>query len=176
MEVREAILTRRSTRAFTNQQITGEQLDAILEAAHMAPIAGADYSMTHLTVVQDAALLSEISETCGLRRRSDGSLIDPLYNAPTLIVCSVTGPSDDNIEYCNVACAIENMALAATGLGLGSCYLWGYLKKLRKHPELIARLELPEGYTPLSSIGVGYAVEPLSAREPRANLGVNHVR
>lgn len=176
MELRDAILTRRSTRAFTGEQITDEQLGIILEAAHMAPIAGAGYTMTHLTVVQDASLLSEIREARGLRRRSDGVLIDPLYNAPTLVVLSVTGPSDDSIEYCNVACAIENMALAATSLGLGSCYLWGYLKKLRRHPGLVAKLCLPHGYTPLSSIGVGYAAESLLQREPKANLGVNYVR
>ena len=174
MEFTKVIRLRRSTRGFTNEQITDEQLREILDAAQLAPIAGADYTMSHLTVVQDAALLDEIRTDCLLRRK-DGTTLDPLYGAPTIILLSVTGPSDDNIEYCNVACAIENMTLAATNLGLGSVYLWGFLRKLRRHPETIEKLQLPEGYTLLSGIAVGHAATPLEERLPKENIGVNYL-
>ena len=175
MEFDDVIRLRRSTRAYTDEQITEEELRQILDAAQLAPIAGADYSMTHLTVVQDPQVMQAIREACMLHRRSDGAPIDPTRGVPTLIMVSATGPSDDLIEYCNVACAIENMTLAATNLGLGSCYLWGYLKKLRQHPEVIEKLQIPEGYMILSSLGVGYAADPLVAREPEPKLGVNRV-
>lgn len=174
MDVFEAIETRRSVRAYKPGQITDEDLGRILDAAQLAPIAGADYSMSHITVVQDPALLEEIRAACMLHRK-DGTLVDPLYGVPTLIVLSVTGPSDDNIEFCNVACAIENMSLAATALGLGSVYLWGFLKKLRQHPDLIARLGLPEGYAPLSCIGIGYALEQPTRRTAEEKIAVNRL-
>ena len=173
MEFMDIIHARRSTRAYTDEQITDAELEAIVEAGRTAPIAGADYSMSHMTVVRDPALVAEIREACQLMRK-DGSKADPTYGAPILIFLSATGPSDDMIEYCNVACAIENMALAATSLGLGSVYLWGFLRKLRSHPELVGKLGLPEGYTVLSAFAVGHAVEPVEPHEPKGRIAVDY--
>jgi len=174
MDLNQALRLRCSTRSFLPEQITAGQLGQILDAAQLAPIAGGNYSMSHITVIQDQELLDEIRRACMMHRK-DGSAVDPLYGAPTLIMLSASGPSADHIEYCNVACAIENMALAATGLGLGSVYLWGYLKKLRKCPDVLKKLEIPEGYTPLSSIGVGYAKHPAIERKPEEKIKVNRL-
>ena len=174
MEFSDVVRLRRSTRGFAPEQIDDEDLQAILDAAQLAPIAGADYTMSHITVLQDPQLLGELREACMMHRK-DGTAVDPLYGAPTLILLSVTGPSDDCIEYCNVACAIENMTLAATDRGLGSVYLWGFLKKLRKHPQVIEKLQLPQGYSPLSALGVGYALEPLTSREPEEKIAVTRL-
>ena len=139
MEFMDIIHARCSTRAYTDEQITPQELEDIVEAGRTAPIAGGDYSMSHMTVVQDPTLIAEIRQTCALKRK-DGTLVDPTYGAPTLIFLSATGPSDDQIEYCNVACAIQSMALAATSKGLGGVYLWGFLRKMRQHPEVLAKL------------------------------------
>ena len=171
MEFHDVVRLRRSTRAFTSEQVTEEQLQQVLDAAQLAPIAGGAYSMSHLTVVQDEALLDQIRTNCSFQKKH----LDPLYGAPTLIVVSATGPSDDCIEYSNVACAIENMTLAATDLGLGSVYLWGFLRKLRNQPELLDALQLPDGYTPLSAMALGHPAEPSEPREPKPNIGVNRI-
>ena len=63
MEFTKVIRLRRSTRGFTSEQITNEQLREILDAAQLAPIAGADYTMSHLTVVQDAAFWTRSAPT-----------------------------------------------------------------------------------------------------------------
>ena len=174
MEFMDIIRARRSTRAYAEGQIAKEELDLIVEAGRTAPIAGADYSMSHMTVVQDTALLAEIREAGALTRK-DGTKFDPTYGAPTIIFLSATGPSSDQIEYCNVACAIENMALAATSLGLGSVYLWGFLKKLRKRPDVIARLGLPDGYAVLSAFAVGRPAKPIAPHEPKGLIGVDYL-
>ena len=93
MEFMDIIHARRSTRAYTDEQISEEELAAIVEAGRTAPIAGADFSMSHMIVVQDPELVAEIREACQLTRK-DGSLVDPTYGAPTLIFMSATGPSD----------------------------------------------------------------------------------
>lgn len=175
MEFMDIIHARTSTRTYAEGQISPEELEQIVEAGRTAPIAGADYSMSHMTVIQDPKLLAEIREACMLKRK-DGTLRDATYGVPTLIIMSVTGPSDDMIEYCNVACAIENMTLAATNLGLGSVYLWGFLKKLRLHPEVIEKLQLPEGYVPLSGIGIGHAAEPIAPHEPKGRVEVTYLQ
>ena len=101
-------------------------------------------------------------------------MADPA-KAPPRVDSWHEGPSDDQIEYCNVACAIENMTLCATSLGLGSVYLWGFLKKLRKHPEVVAVLGLPEGYTVLSALAVGPAPEPVAPHEPKGRIEVDYL-
>ena len=164
MDFQDVMRTRKSVRAYTDRQVDKEDLDYIIEAAQRAPIAGGDRTMSHITVVTDKGLLDEIRGTC-MHHKKDGTPVDPLYGAQVLIVLSATGPSDDLIEYCNVACAIENMLLAATDRGLGSTYIWGCLRKLRQHPELVGKLGLPEGYSMLSSLVVGYPVEELAERE-----------
>lgn len=45
-------------------------------------------------------------------------------------------------EKCDAACIIENMMLEATNLGLGCCYIWGYLPKLRANSVLLKKLDL----------------------------------
>ncbi len=169
MEFEEVLRKRHSCRAFKPDKVSKEDLQTIVDAAQLAPIAGADYSMTHLTVITDEKLLEEIDEKCSIPLKN-GKVIKPLYGAPAMIVTSVTGPSKDNIEYSNVGCAIENMILEATNLGLGSVYLWGWTHKLRKQPELIEKFNLPEGYTIISAIAIGYkaddAIEDVAVDAP----------
>ena len=174
MEFMDIIAARRSTRSYTAEPVSRDQLEQIAEAGRTAPIAGGDYSMSHMTVVTNPALLSEIREACMLHRK-DGTAVDPTYGAPALILMSATGPSDDQIEYCNVACAIQSMSLCATSMGLGSVYLWGFLKKLRKHSDVMCKLGIPEGYSVLSAFAVGHATEPVVPHEPKGRVGVNWV-
>lgn len=174
MEFEDVIRLRKSCRKYTDEQISNDDLQNILNAGQLAPIAGADYSMSHITVVQDKSFLEELDEACEITT-PNGKKIRPFYNAPTIIVLSVTGPSKDNIEYSNVGCAIENMMLEATNLGLGSVYLWGWLHKLRKRPELIARFNLPEGYSIISALAVGYAADPATSREPEEKIAVDRM-
>jgi len=172
MDLFDAIYTRRTTRKFTNEQISEEDLNTILSAVQMAPIAGANYLSTHITVVRNAQLLAELREVCARDASTPGPR-DAFYNGQTILFFSSAGVSKDNIEYANVACAIENALLAATALGLGSAYIWGCLRKLRKNPETLAKLEIPEGYEVLSAVSLGYAEEPLERREGHSKVGVN---
>ena len=121
----------------------------------MAPLAAGDVRTSHLTVVHGGQLMEEIRDACMFTRK-DGSHMDPLYGASTIIFFSAADISEDHIEYANAGCVIENMCLAATALGLGSCYIWGCLRKLRRHPELIQKLQLPDGFEILSAFVCGH--------------------
>jgi len=175
MDLQRVLTLRQSTRAFIKErQLTEAETDFIIEAAITAPLAMGDAQSTHLTVVQDKNLLDKIRDGILLTRK-DGSKMDPLYGAPTLFIVSSTDISEDHIEYCNAACVIENILLAATAKGLGSCYIWGCLRKLRARSDLLARLNLPDGATILSAAAVGYPEVPLSEKTDRNTFGVTRL-
>jgi nitroreductase len=44
MDMKQTILTRRSCRSFTGEQITESECTALLEAANAAPVANGNYS------------------------------------------------------------------------------------------------------------------------------------
>ena len=158
MELEEVLRLRRSCRRFTGEPVSEEELEAILRAGELAPLAAGDDKTTHFTLVGAGERLEQIRRTCRLRRKT-GESVDALYGAQALILVSSAEVSDDGIEYANAGCVIENMHLQATALGLGSCYIWGCLRKLRADPETLALLELPDGYTVLSAFAVGHPAE-----------------
>ena len=62
MNTLEAIAKRVSVRNYKPEQITEEELRAILKAGCAAPIASAQYETLHITVVQDAVLRKKVYE------------------------------------------------------------------------------------------------------------------
>lgn len=174
MELEDVLLLRRSCRKFTGEPVSEEELEAILRAGELAPLAAGDDRTTHLTLVGAGERLERIRRTCQLRRKT-GESVDALYGAQALILVSSAEVSEDGIEYANAGCVIENMHLQATALGLGSCYIWGCLRKLRADPEAMALLELPDGYKVLSAFAVGHSAEPLVPREYREKVSVTRL-
>ena len=86
------------------------------------------YDKVHLTVVQNAALLVKLN-LCTADFIGDASF-RATYGAPTVILVSAAAGDPDDVRYCNAACIVENMHLAATDLGLGSVYLLGCIRAL----------------------------------------------
>ena len=173
METMQAIKSRRSIRDYTGQPITEEELAAILEAAQAAPVGMGAYENVHLTVVKDLDLLSRINKTA---QAAFSGNTNPLYGAPTLIVVSVKLQEGmtNNVAYSNAAILVENMALAATDLGVGCCHIWGAIMVVDQNPALIADLKVPEGYTPACAIALGKTRETYGVREiPKDRITVN---
>ena len=151
MEVMDAMSRRRSCRAYLPQQILNEKRDEILKAANAAPVGMGEYQNVRLSVIQSAALLEKL-DRCGAAFLGDPSL-RPTYGAPTVILVSVSRDSKQDAAYCNAACIVENMHLAATDLGLGSVYLLGCIRALQRE------LKIPEAFFPASALAVGYCAE-----------------
>lgn len=164
MEFMQVIKKRKSIRKYKDTQINDEELKQILFAGYAAPISRKDYASIKIIVVQDKTILQQISS-------SANSPSDPLYGAPTLIIISSTKASVKNVEYFNVACIVENMLLAATNINIGSIYLTYFLKKLIKQKSLLLKLGIPEGFIPISSVGLGYIAE---AEEPNEDKDIEH--
>ncbi len=122
METLEAIATRRSVRAYEEgKQLTKEQLDAILKAFLEAPTARNRQEIRAI-VMQDAAEINALNDAFMTYNRNSGR---PFargntfhYNAPTFII--LVAPRDFSYSEIDAGIAVENMALAATSLGLGN--------------------------------------------------------
>lgn len=182
------LMTRRvSSRVFTKEKISEAELEQVLRAGEMAPVGSNEYRNIHLTVVQDAYILRRLAEAAVLRRKdrvnmaklassvsnaaeilNESKTYDPFYNAPAVIFVSHRKQDlQPGIEWANVSCLVSCMHLAATELGLGSCFMWFVLESMRLNPALdhTDLLCLPDDFEPLMGLALGHIAQPLQERE-----------
>nr|AHF25632.1 nitroreductase [uncultured bacterium Contigcl_24] len=162
MEVLQAISNRRSHRDYKAEQIPEEVLSAILKAGLESPSAR-NRQPWHFSVVQNAKLIQEVHDEAARVMGKGGSprFSDPdfqmFYHAPTVIF--LFGEKDFAWTQVDCGIAVENMALAAEGLGVGSVILGLPMPAFKgeKADELRTRLECPEGYDFVIALALGYA-------------------
>lgn len=164
--VLQAIADRRSTRGFSDVQLTCEQLQAILDAALQSPSA-VNRQPWHFSVVQNKELLDEFNAVqCELglrnattpeaRARYEGGF-NVFYEAPTVIFISLPNPLPTPFVQIDAGIAVQNIAIAAQGLGLGSVIL-GMPREVfasEKGDYFRKAFEFPEGYDFSIAISVG---------------------
>jgi nitroreductase len=179
--VLENILTRRSIRAFKEQQILEEDLNTILKAGSYAPN-GMGMQSWKFTAIQNPDVMKKVNEVirktllsipvvsethpyiASLIEKAKDENADFLYHAPTYII--VTNLKDNGNAMPDSALAIGNMMLAAHSLSIGSCWL-NQLPGLTHMPlirELLTDLDIPENHIVYGSVVMGYtSVEPKPA-------------
>ena len=165
METFDAITTRCACRTYTDQQITPEQTEKLIQAANAAPAASRDFSTVKLTVVQDAILRTEIEQATAFALPPLKA--HPTFEAPTLMILSIK-PNEavPVVPYCNASCMAENIMIEANDLGLASVFLMGVPIAMKKKPDLLHKLHIADGFVPAIVVAVGYAKEPVSERKP----------
>lgn len=114
MEFMETLLARRSVRQFTDEPVSDGDIEKILEAGMLAPT-GKGINPRHYITIQDP---ERIRSLIGCRQGGPAMLRTA---TAAIAVLGDTTTSDTCIEDSSVA--LENMHLAATALGLGSCWL-----------------------------------------------------
>ena len=164
METLKAIALRQSVRVYKTEQISENALNIILKAACAAPVGRAKYENMQLTVVQSADKLAEIKNACS--GAMDDPNANPTYSVPTLVIVSARLENDEimPISVANASCIVGNMHLAATDLGLGSIFLFGFIRALNMQNQLGPIINLPKGWAPVAALGVGYAANPVNER------------
>lgn len=128
--VLDTIAARRSHRAYKDTPITSQQLDALLAACQQAPSA-INKQPWHITVVRNAQVLADINAATreGMMKKEAGQrsprfeddAFNVFYHAPTVLFLS----ADPQWRYSAMDCgiAVQNIALAAQSMGLGSVIL-----------------------------------------------------
>jgi nitroreductase len=154
MDIFEAIVRRRSVRAFRPDPVAEELLEQLLDAARWAPSAG-NLQAWEIVLVTDPALKRHLRDAALDQRFVEDAPID-------IVVCTVPGRSaqrygDRGAElYCvqDAAAAVQNLLLTAHALGLGACWVGAF------HERPVSRaLRLPRGVRPVAIVPVGYPAE-----------------
>jgi len=143
MDTLEAIQKRRSVRAYTGEPIPPQALEKILKAAQMAP-SGYNRQPWHFIVITDRATIQHLSKGGDWWAQSGA------------MIAVVMDPSS-GFWVEDGSAAIENMLLAATALGYGSCWLQGSTKPHEAEFKLL--LNIPEHLSLLSLVSIGVPVD-----------------
>lgn len=158
MDAIQALLTRRSIRRYTDEPVSDEHLETLLAAAMAAPSAFNQQSW-RFVVVSDAKVRAELSKAS----KHAGMLADaPLV----IVVCGDTQAErhPDTYWVQDATAALENILIAANGLGLGA--VWVGVHPWDERVDAVrAATGLPEHIKPLASVAVGHPAESKPASE-----------
>jgi F420 biosynthesis protein FbiB-like protein len=181
MDIREAIGRRRSIRRFKPDPVDRELITQVLEAARLAP-SGSNVQPWKFVVVRSAQKRDSLCEAAydqpmfreapvvvvalgdrkvfKKRLRRGKELVD--IGAVDASIMETVGrvygarqkdPADvDRTILANCMIAIDHLTLAATSLGLGSCWVM-----LMKVDEVARVLQIPDHMFPVAMIPIGYA-------------------
>ncbi|MGB9080168.1 MAG: nitroreductase family protein [Desulfuromonadaceae bacterium] len=150
----ELLRKRRSIRKFTDDKVSPEARQTLIEAALRAPSSRGNNPWEFI-VVDDPELLRQLAMA-----KEHGS--EFLKNAPlAIVVCADSAQSDVWVEDCSIAAII--IQLTALSLGLGSC--WAQIRNRPHNKDASAEryiqelLGLPERMQVECVLGIGHPDE-----------------
>jgi nitroreductase len=149
MELLEGLYSRRSVRNFTDEPVTEDQVTEILRAGSWAP-SGLNNQPWRFVTVKDKEKRRELA-----RLTKYGRIIEA---APVSIAvfCDREAMYNDTKDHQSMGACLQNMLLAAHGLGLGAVWLGEILKNAAEVRDL---LELPVQMELMAVIAVGHPKE-----------------
>ncbi len=155
-KVIETIKERSSTRGYTAEPLTGEELDILLHAGLQAPTA-ANRQEIHFTVLSGShPILQELEEEKNRLREITNPPHNFYYEAPTVVI--ISADSTNKWGSLDAGIAVENMALAAEALGLGNLIIGCILDAMSgdKKAYFSDALKLPPSYDYKIAIAFGH--------------------
>jgi len=151
IEVLEVIKKRRTVRKFTDEEVTDEQVETILEMAMYAPTY-MNRQPWHFVVIRNKGLQGRLGEALGIR---------PYIQEASVVIAVYGDPEISNTWDLDGSAAIENMLITATALGLGSAWAgspgnlaWGDAEGLMRDA-----LKVPSGFRALSLVCLGHTAK-----------------
>lgn len=170
-EVIKELLERKSVRVYTDQPISEEDKNLILQSAMEAPTAGNQQLYTILDIT-DQALKERLSETCDHQPFiAKGQMVlifcadcQKWYEAYLAGNCEPRKPGvgDLMLAVTDAVIAAQNAVTAAESLGIGSCYIGDVMEQCEVHRELF---NLPEYVFPAAMLVFGYPTQQQKERK-----------
>lgn len=175
--VRQFLTSRRSVRVYIPKPLEQEKIEQLLDVTRFAPN-GQNAEVLRWMVINDPDQVRRMSELTIDWMKSvkesnpmlyeDARLdlfIDPWEKgedrisrgAPSIV--TVYAKEGERTAPEASVIAIAYLQLAATGLGLGSCFSNSYTYAAKAHPPLIELMDLPEGHVPYMTCLLGYPAE-----------------
>lgn len=192
------IQDRRSIRDFTEEPVSDEHLDMILEAARQAP-SGENAQPWRFIIVKDEAMRKKMGAIAGggSGRRFTAEFVTKkmqerfatlqdeakrqaafqkltsgqvsTFMADAPINLVVCGKKDVWDMPYDTSAAIENILLMVTALGLGACWVIAPCIDIRDEERIKELLGIPEGFKAVSILSIGHPTRPHRQR-PRLPL------
>jgi nitroreductase len=169
MEFFDVVARRRMHRVFSDESLTREDLDQLVRAGARAPQAG-NAPVRRFVVVDDPGIVRTLRQV----------MPSFISNAPAaIVVCTdldlvsrlMGERGRDTVSRIDAGTAAENIALAATALGLGACF-----SQSSTEPAVRAVLDLPEHVRPEIVVAVGRVPERPSQAVRMLRPPVDHNR
>jgi nitroreductase len=195
------IQDRRSIREFTDEMVSDQDLDKILEAARQAP-SGENAQPWRFIIVKDEEMRKKMGAIAGggSGRRFTAEFVTKkmqerfanlqdeakrqaafqkltsgqvsAFMADAPINIVVCGKKDVWDMPYDTSAAIENMLLMITALGLGACWVIAPCIDIRDEERIKAFLGIPEGFKAVSILSVGHPTRP---HRPRPRLPIHEL-
>ncbi len=151
MDALQAIRKRRSVRRYTGEPIPREDLERIVDAGRFAP-SGLNVQPWDFIVVTERDVIEQLKAAARWMEKA-GAIIAVVLD-PTSRWWREDGSA-----------AIENILIASTALGYGSCWLQGYTESMEK--DLKNMLGVPEEKRLLTLIPIGVPAKwPTGKKKP----------
>jgi nitroreductase len=175
----EVIARRKSTRAFSEQPLTEEQKEAILQAAFRAPTAG-NMMLYSIIEVADQEIKDKLVQTCDNQPFIAKSPYVLLFLADYQrwwdyfsfckaeercleLGLKTRSPQEGDLMLacCDALIAAQTAVIAAESLGIGSCYIGDIVENYEIHRDLFS---LPRYVFPIAMLCFGF---PRAGRSDR---------
>ena len=151
MEFSELISKRYSVRAYKSDPVEEHKLEQVLEAVRLAPTA-ANRQPFQMIVIHTAGREAELGRVYQREWFAQAPLV--------LCVCGlpdqgwVRGSDSKNYTDVDVAIVMDHLILAATDLGLGTCWIGAFNEQATR--EILG---LPEEVEPIAFTPLGYPAD-----------------
>jgi nitroreductase len=164
MDLMQGLLTRRACREFTEEPVSRQDVERLVEAAIMAPSAmnRQPWAFAAVLGTQRIQELSQQAYKAALQfLPADSPLrshaLDPHFElfhggAALIVVCATDGETQ-SVEDCCLAA--ENLMLAAHAGGLGSCWV-GFARPWLSQSHVKSTLGIPAMLHPVAPIVIGH--------------------
>lgn len=156
MELFETIKKRRSVRDFTGETIPRETLEKIVNAGRWAP-SGYNKQPWEFILITDRATIGKLKTAAKWIEKA------------AAVIAVVLDPEASKYWLEDGSAAIENILLAATALGYGSCWLQGYTEPHEETFKVL--LGVPAKRRLLTLIPIGVPVSwPEQHKKPLSDI------
>ena len=177
----ESLYRRKSVRAYTENEISEEEVLTILTAAAQAPSPGNQQLYTILRVT-DPALKHRLSISCDNQPFIEKAKLVLVFCADCLKWyrafleggCDARKPDvgDLMLAVSDANIAAQNAVVAAESLGIGSCYIGDIMENIETQQEILG---LPRYVFPAVMLVFGYPTEQQKARPKPERVDLRYI-
>ena len=156
------LLERRSIRAFKPEQITDDELQAVLEAGMYAPTARGKQSPIIVAVQNPEEVAAVKALNCQFTETPD-----PYYGAPTILLVLV--PRNAYLGTCDGSAVLTNLCNGAHAAGIASCWINRpqFMFETNEGRAMLRRWGIEGDWGGGGSVALGYPAVPAPKPLPR---------